>query len=57
MNRVCSIAWPPFKMAAIQLHPEHGGDPIDVPNDKITIGRGAFMKVRRKEWTLHCFSC
>ncbi|KAK2150047.1 hypothetical protein LSH36_427g08042 [Paralvinella palmiformis] len=48
MNRVCSIAWPPFKMAVIQLHPEHGGDPIDVPNDKITIGRGAFMKVTDK---------
>ena len=35
-----------FKMAEIQLLPEHGGDPIDVPSDKITIGRGAFMKVK-----------
>ena len=35
----------PIEMTDIQLAPEHGGEPIDIPKEKTTIGRGPLMKV------------
>ncbi len=36
---------PQSRMSGIEIHPVDGGDPIEIPLNKTTVGRGAFLKV------------